>query len=79
MADKRKLTGLGISLGAALGTVVGVLAGHVAIWLAIGIAIAIGMALGATLRGKQTECPECTQIHRAHEMRDQDNKLGAKS
>ena len=64
MADKRKLTGLGIALGAALGTVVGVLAGHVAIWLAIGIAI--GMAIGATVRRKETECPECMAMHRAH-------------
>jgi hypothetical protein len=77
MADKRKLTGLGIALGAALGTVVGVLAGHVAVWLAIGIAI--GMAIGASLRAKQTECPECAQLHRTHELRDQVDKLGAKS
>ncbi len=80
MADKRKLTGLGISLGAALGTVVGVLAGHVAIWLAIGIAI--GMAIGASLRGKQTGCPECAALHRMHFSQNESGKaekLKAKS
>ena len=65
MANKSKLTGLGIALGAALGTAVGVLAGHVAIWLAIGIAI--GVAIGSSFRGKTTECPECAEIHRQHE------------
>jgi len=77
MADKRKLTGLGLALGAALGTVVGVLAGHVAVWLAIGVAI--GVAIGASLRGKQTECPECAMVHQEHQAREHGNKLGAKS
>jgi hypothetical protein len=75
MADKRRLTGLGIALGAALGTVVGVLAGHIAVWLAIGIAI--GMAIGATLRGKQTECPECAAIHRAHEVKNSKSRASS--
>jgi uncharacterized membrane protein YgaE (UPF0421/DUF939 family) len=67
MKNKPKLTGLGIALGAALGAVFGVLAGHVAVWLGIGVAI--GMVLGATFRRKETECPECAEIHRAHELR----------
>jgi hypothetical protein len=73
MADKRKLTGLGIALGAAMGTVVGVLAGHVAVWLAIGIAI--GMAIGASLRGKQTECSECATLHRTHFRKTNQERL----
>ena len=68
MADKRKLTGLGIALGAALGTVFGVMAGHIAIWLATGIAI--GMALGASFRTNVSNCPDCAAIHRAHEARN---------
>jgi len=60
-----------------LGTVFGVLAGHVGVWLAVGVAI--GMALGATIRRKQTECPECAEIHRTHEMRNPSNKLAARS
>jgi len=66
MANKSKLTGLGIALGAALGAVAGVLAGHMAIWLAVGIAI--GVAIGASLRRNETSCPECAAIHRAHEL-----------
>jgi lipoprotein signal peptidase len=69
MSSKSKLHGLGIALGAALGAVFGVLAGHVGVWLAIGIAI--GMLLGATFRRKETDCPQCEQIHRAHELRRQ--------
>jgi hypothetical protein len=33
--------------------------------------VAIGMVLGATFRSKQTDCPQCAQIHRAHELRRQ--------
>jgi hypothetical protein len=33
--------------------------------------VAIGMVLGATFRRKQTDCPQCAQIHRAHELRRQ--------
>jgi hypothetical protein len=69
MTNKSKPTGLGIALGAVLGAVFGVLAGHVGIWLAMGVAI--GMVLGATFRRKQTDCPQCAQIHRAHELRRQ--------
>ena len=69
MTNKSKLNGLGIILGALLGAVFGVVAGHVGIWLAIGVAI--GMLLGATLRRKQTDCPQCAQIHRAHELKRQ--------
>jgi hypothetical protein len=69
MTNKSKYTGLGIALGAALGAVFGVLAGHVGAWLAVGVAI--GMLLGATFRRKQTNCPECAQIHRAHELKRQ--------
>jgi hypothetical protein len=69
MANKSKHAGWGIALGAALGTVFGVMAGHIGIWLAIGVAI--GMVLGASFRRKETQCPECQQIHRAHEMRRQ--------
>ena len=69
MTNKSKYAGLGIALGAALGAVFGVLAGHMGLWLAIGVAI--GMLLGASFRGKATNCPQCAQIHRAHEMRRQ--------
>jgi hypothetical protein len=69
MTNKSKHTGLGLALGAALGGVFGVVAGHVGAWLAIGVAI--GMVLGASFRRKETECQECAQIHRAHEMRRQ--------
>jgi hypothetical protein len=69
MTNKSKYTGLGIALGAALGAVFGVLAGHVGAWLAVGVAI--GMLLGVTFRRKQTNCPECAQIHRAHELKRQ--------
>jgi len=34
-------------------------------------AYAIGMLLGATFRRKQTNCPECAQMHRTHELRKQ--------
>jgi uncharacterized membrane protein YgaE (UPF0421/DUF939 family) len=68
MTTKSKYTGLGIALGAALGTVFGVLAGHVGVWLAVGVAI--GVALGASFRRKPTECPQCAQIHHAHELKD---------
>ena len=69
MTNKSKLNGLGIALGAALGAVFGVLAGHVGIWLAIGVAI--GLVIGASFRLKQPDCPQCAQIHRAHELRRQ--------
>jgi len=65
MNSKPKHTGLGIALGAVLGAVLGVMAGHIAIWLGIGVAI--GMVLGATYRRKETECPECVEMHRVHE------------
>jgi uncharacterized membrane protein YoaK (UPF0700 family) len=65
--NKPKHTGLGIALGAALGAVFGVVAGHMGVWLAIGVAI--GLAIGASFRPRQTECPQCAQIHRAHELR----------
>jgi hypothetical protein len=69
MTNKSKLHGLGIALGAGLGAVFGVLAGHIGIWLALGVAI--GVLLGASFRPKQTDCPQCAQIHRAHEVRRQ--------
>jgi len=69
MTNKPKYTGLGIALGAALGAVLGVLAGNMGVWLAIGIVI--GMLIGASFRRKTTECPECAQIHRAHELKRQ--------
>jgi hypothetical protein len=69
MKNKSRHAGWGIALGAALGTVFGVMAGHVGVWLAIGVAI--GMVLGASFRRKETECPECAQIHRGHEVRRQ--------
>jgi uncharacterized membrane protein YfcA len=67
MTNRSKPTGLGIALGAALGAVFGVLAGHVGVWLAVGVAI--GMVLGARFRRKETDCPQCAQIHRAHELK----------
>ncbi|MGA1986564.1 MAG: hypothetical protein ABSG72_09865 [Candidatus Sulfotelmatobacter sp.] len=69
MNNKPKYTGVGLALGAALGAAFGVMAGHVGVWLAIGVAI--GMLLGASIRRKGTECPQCAQIHRAHELRRQ--------
>ena len=77
MTNKSKHTGLGLALGAALGAVFGVVAGHVGAWLAVGVAI--GMLLGATVRRKETECPECAQIHRAHELRNSSNNVVARS
>jgi len=77
MNNKSKHTGVGLALGAALGAAFGVMAGHIGAWLAIGVAI--GMLLGASFLRKQAECPQCAQIHRAHEMRDPSNKLAARS
>jgi lipoprotein signal peptidase len=77
MTNKSKSTGFVIVLGAALGAVFGVLAGHVGIWLAIGVAI--GMLLGASFHRKQTECPQCAQIHRAHELKSKYDRDLAKS
>ena len=77
MADKRKLTSLGIALGAALGAVFGVMAGHIAVWLAVGVAI--GVALGASFRRNVSDCPECAMVHQEHQAREQGNKLEAKS
>jgi uncharacterized membrane protein YoaK (UPF0700 family) len=65
--NKPKHTGLGIALGAALGAVFGVVAGHMGIWLALGVVI--GLVIGASFRPRPTECPQCAQIHRAHELR----------
>ncbi len=69
MTNKSKHAGLGIALGAALGAVFGVAAGHMGVWLALGVAI--GIVIGASFRPKETNCPECAQIHRVHEMRNQ--------
>jgi len=78
MTNKSNHAGLGLALGAVLGAVFGVLAGHVGAWLAIGVAI--GMVLGAaSIRRKETDCPECAQLHRAHELRNPGNKLAARS
>jgi len=77
MTNKSKHTGVGLALGAGLGAAFGVMAGHIGVWLAIGVAI--GMLLGGSFRRKQTDCPECAQIHRAHELRNQGNKLVARS
>ena len=68
MRSKANHAGLGIALGAALGAAAGVWAGHIAMWLGIGIAI--GMVLGATIRRKEPMCPECVEIHRAHEVKN---------
>ena len=76
MNSKLKLAGVGIVLGALLGAVFGVMAGHVGVWLAVGVAI--GMSLGVWIRRKGTDCPECAQIHRAHEMNDTGNKLATR-
>ena len=74
MTNKPKYTGLGIALGAALGAVFGLLAGNVGVWLGIGIAIGVGF--GVAFRRKETECEECSEIHRAHAIKSQ---LGARS
>jgi hypothetical protein len=67
--NKPKHAALGIALGAALGTVFGVLAGNMGVWLAAGVAI--GVLIGASFRRRTTECPQCAQVHRAHELRRQ--------
>ena len=77
MADKRKLTGVGLALGAAFGTVAGVLAGHIAVWLAIGVAI--GVVIGASFRRNVSDCPECAMVHQEHQAREHGDKLGARS
>ncbi len=69
MANKSKYTGWGLALGAALGVAFGVAAGHIGVWLAIGLAV--GMALGYSGRRKEPGCPECAELHRAHEERRQ--------
>ncbi len=74
---KSNHAGLGIALGAALGAVAGAVAGNMGVWLAIGVAI--GMALGMMFRRNEPSCPECAEIHPAHEVRNQGNKLGAKT
>ena len=66
MTSKPKYTGLGIAPGAALGAVAGVLAGHIGVWLAIGLAV--GIVIGSAFRRKAVECPECAELHRAHEL-----------
>jgi len=65
MTSKSKHTGIGIALGAGLGVVAGILAGNIGIWIAIGVAI--GMVLGASFRRQAMECPQCAELHRAHE------------
>ena len=77
MANKSNQAGLGLALGAVLGAVFGVLAGHVGAWLAIGVVI--GIVLGVTYRRKETDCPQCAEIHRAHETknRNENQKLAA--
>ncbi|HEY3973344.1 MAG TPA: hypothetical protein VGM18_10090 [Candidatus Sulfotelmatobacter sp.] len=67
MASKPNYVALGLSLGAALGVAVGVMAGNVGVWLALGVAI--GMVLGASFPRREPKCPQCAQIHRAHEIR----------
>jgi uncharacterized membrane protein YoaK (UPF0700 family) len=69
MTNKSKYAGLGIALGALLGAVFGVLAGNIGIWLVIGVAI--GVLIGASFRRKPADCPQCAQMHRAHELRRQ--------
>ncbi len=69
MTNKSKHTGWGIALGAGLGAVFGVLAGNMGVWLVIGVVI--GMLIGASFRRKETDCPQCAQVHRAHAMRRQ--------
>jgi hypothetical protein len=67
MTNKSKHAGWGLALGAALGAVFGIVAGHVGAWLAIGVAI--GMLLGASFRHTESDCAECAQIHRAHQLK----------
>jgi len=69
MTSKPKYSGLGIALGAGLGVVLGVAVGHVGIWLPIGVAI--GMLLGASFRRRPMDCPQCAELHRAHEAAQQ--------
>jgi hypothetical protein len=77
MSKHSNRAGLGIALGAALGAVAGAIAGNIGVWLAIGVAV--GMALGMAFRRSEPPCPECAEIHRGHEIRNQHNKLGARS
>jgi hypothetical protein len=71
MNRKPKYAGLGIALGAALGAVAGVIAGNMGVWLAIGVAI--GLMIGLSSRRKALDCPQCEEIHRAHEPRSRAN------
>jgi hypothetical protein len=66
MTSKSRHAGFGIALGAALGAVFGVLAGNMGVWLVIGVAI--GTLIGASIRRRPAECPQCAQMHRAHEL-----------
>jgi hypothetical protein len=75
MNSKPKHAGFGIALGTGLGAVFGVIAGHMGVWLAVGVAI--GVAIGGSFRRKGTGCPQCAQIHRAHERGTPGNKLAA--
>ena len=52
-----------------MGVVLGVAVGHVGIWLPIGVAI--GMLLGASFRRRPMDCPQCAELHRAHEAAQQ--------
>ena len=69
MTNKSKHAGLGIALGAVLGAVFGVLAGNMGVWLALGVVI--GMVIGASFRRRPTDCPQCAQVHPAHQLRRQ--------
>jgi hypothetical protein len=33
--------------------------------------VAIGIVIGGSIRRKGTDCPQCAEIHRAHEVRDE--------
>ena len=72
MNSKPKHAGFGIALGAVLGALLGAMAGHMGVWLAVGVAV--GVAIGASLRRKGSECQECAQFHRAHEITDTSSK-----
>jgi uncharacterized membrane protein YoaK (UPF0700 family) len=67
--NKSKHTWLGLTLGALLGAVFGLLAGNMGAWLAIGIVI--GLVMGISFQRKPADCPQCSQIHRSHELRRQ--------
>ena len=71
MNNKPKYAGWVIAIGALIGAIAGALAGNMGLWLALGVAI--GLAIGFSSRRKVTDCPQCEEVHRTHELRGRAN------